>query len=61
MTVQFASIIRFIFTEVWHLFNGFYIPGTNVTPAGFLFMALFIVLVIRFVKRIFHVNSKGEE
>ena len=60
MTTNFAAIIRFIFTNVWRLFTGIYIPGTNVTPAGFFFMALFIVLVLKFIKRITHMNHKGE-
>lgn len=61
MTEDAFTIIRYIFLAVWSLFNSIYIPGTNVTPAGFLFLSLVLALVIRFVKRIFNIHKSTEE
>lgn len=59
------TIITFIFTRIWKLFSGWYIPGTNVTPANLFLLIIFAAIVIRFVKRIladnWHNNKKGEE
>lgn len=61
MTEDAFTILRYLFTSVWSLFTSFYIPGTNVTPAGFMFLALFVALVLRFLKRIFNLHKSTEE
>lgn len=59
MTQNALDIVNTIFDSVWSLFNSWYIPGTHVTPAGFALFALFMVLVIRFVKRVFIGDNSG--
>ena len=59
MTQDALSIVQTIFNSVWSLFNSWYIPGTHVTPAGFALFALFVALVIRFIKRLFLGEDSG--
>ena len=35
MTNDAISVLNCLFQTIWSLFNTWYIPGTNVTPAGF--------------------------
>ena len=44
----FSTLIR----QIWRLFSEWYIPGTNVTPAGFMLLVAFLAVVLRFLKRI---------
>lgn len=37
MTADALLVVHMIFSMVWQLFNSWYIPGTNVTPAAFAF------------------------
>lgn len=41
--------IRF-FEQIWRLFNSWYFPGTNITPAAIGISFLFIDIVVRFVR-----------
>lgn len=50
MTADVLLVVRFIFTQIWRFFNSWYIPGTNVTPAGMAYFLLGSVLIIRIVK-----------
>lgn len=61
MITSAVQIVRFIFTQVWRLFNSWYVPGTNVTPAGFLFLVLFLTLVLKFGKRLFGLRHKEDD
>ena len=35
MTADALLVLRTLFGSIWALFNSWYIPGTNVTPAAF--------------------------
>lgn len=49
MTADALSVLQLLFTSIWSLFTSFYIPGTNVTPAGFAIFCLFFVVIVRFI------------
>lgn len=45
MTSDALLVVEAIFETVWRIFNSWYIPGTNVTPAVLGFGVLFILVV----------------
>lgn len=49
MTSDAILILKCLFNTIWRLFNSWYIPGTNVTPAMWGCFALLVGLVLRFV------------
>lgn len=49
MTDDALSVVSVIFQSVFRIFNSWYIPGTNVTPAVALFGFLFISLMYRVI------------
>lgn len=52
MTQDAYSIISTTFAQIWRLFNSWFIPGTNVTPAGWFLFLIVAGLGIRTFKRI---------
>lgn len=61
MTADAMLVVRFIFTSVWRFFNSWYIPGTNVTPAGmayFLVASIFLLKVVKLI--IFGGDNSGD-
>lgn len=62
MTNDALSVIVAVFSTVFQLFNSWYIPGTNVTPAVALFGILFIFILFRILARVFGLwdDGKGE-
>ena len=48
MTNDALSVVVAVFSTVFQLFNSWYIPGTNVTPAVALFGILFISLPLSY-------------
>lgn len=49
MTADAILIVKFLFSAVWQFFVSWYIPGTNVTPAGMAFFLLLSVFVLRLI------------
>lgn len=47
MTDDSLSVVSLLFGTVFRLFNSWYIPGTNVTPAVALFGILFISVMFK--------------
>lgn len=47
MTDDALSVVSLLFGSVFRLFNSWYIPGTNVTPAVALFGILFITVMFK--------------
>lgn len=63
---MFAStlqVLGVIFQSAWTLLTSFYIPGTNVTPAGLLIFIASAIIGLHFVKRLFNAlgGTKNEE
>ena len=52
MTNDALSVVGTLFGAVFTLFNSWYIPGTNVTPAVAFFGILFITLLFRIINHI---------
>lgn len=52
MTSDALLVVRFLFSALWQFFNGFYFPGTNVTPAAMFFFILLGVFVLRLLRYI---------
>lgn len=40
MTADALLVLQTLFKSIWMLFNSWYIPGTNVTPAAFFIFLL---------------------
>lgn len=59
MTADAVSVISFLFSSIWSLFVSFEIPGTHATPAEFMLFALWFVLALRIIKRVFLASSGG--
>lgn len=52
MSADALSLLSGLFSAVWQLFNGWYLPGTNVTPGAFALSILFVWLLVRRIVRI---------
>jgi hypothetical protein len=60
MTNDALSVVVAVFSTVFQLFNSWYIPGTNVTPAVALFGILFILILFRIFARVFGLWDDGK-
>lgn len=60
MTNDALSVVVAVFSTVFQLFNSWYIPGTNVTPAVALFGILFISILFRILARVFGLWDDGK-
>lgn len=56
MTSDALQIVRLVFSQVWRLFTEWYVPGTNVTPAGWALFMLSFCLGIKIFKRLINDN-----
>lgn len=63
MTQEVRYIIVSVFPQIWRLFTGFYIPGTNITPAMLIFFPAFVSLIMLFVRDLLRMNgpSNGDD
>lgn len=65
MSADALSLLGGLLSAFWHLFTGWYLPGTNVTPAAFGLAILFIHLLVRRLVRMFDTQStmkgRGED
>lgn len=53
MTQNAFTFLTAFIAQIFRLFTSWYLPGTNVTPAGLLFFFLAGALSIKFIKAIF--------
>lgn len=60
MTNDALSAVAVMFSSVFTLFNSWYIPGTNVTPAVAFFGILFLTILFRVLSRIFGLWDDGK-
>lgn len=51
MTADALLVVQTLFTSIWSLFNSWYFPGTNVTPAAMAFFILACSVILRIVKK----------
>lgn len=52
MTNDALAVVSALFETVFRLFNSWYIPGTNVTPAVAFFGILFICIIFRILCKV---------
>lgn len=52
MTNDAILVLECLFESVWLLFTSWYIPGTDVTPAGAFMFFAFAGLALRFLYRL---------
>lgn len=52
MTNDAIQVLECLFETVWLLFTSWYIPGTDVTPAGAFMFFAFAGLALRFLYRL---------
>lgn len=55
MTQDGILVLECLFDTLWMLFTSWHIPGTQVTPGGFLVFLAFAGLILRWLSRIFDV------
>lgn len=60
MTADALSVLGLLFGTIWKLFTSFRIPGTDVTPAGWILFTLFVPVVIRLLKRFIDKNASSD-
>ena len=58
MTDDALLVVKSIFSTCFRLFNSWYIPGTNVTPAVAFFGILFLSILFRIVTHVFGLFGK---
>ena len=56
MTADGLSFIQWFFPAMWSFFTSWHIPGTGVSPAGWL---LFLLLAGIVLKIVFHILHSG--
>ena len=61
MTQDALAILQTVFTSIWRLFNGWYIPGTNTTPGMWAFFILSAFLSIRLFKHFLSGSSSDDK
>lgn len=59
MRVDVFVFLQSFFALIWRFFSGWYIPGTNVTPAAFMLFLLFFALVLRLIRSLFGSSVGG--
>ena len=52
MTVEASTFLAGFFAHIWKLFNGWKLPGTNVTPIAWALFLLLLPVFIRLFKRL---------
>lgn len=61
MTDDALLVVKSIFESCFKLFNSWYIPGTNVTPAVALFGLLFLAILFRIITHVFGLFGQEDE
>lgn len=56
MTSDGLLVLECLFSTVWRLFTTWNIPGTAVTPGGFLAFLVLAGIVLRWLSRLFDVQ-----
>lgn len=52
MSGEVLAFLTGCIAQFWHIFNGWYVPGTNVTPAGWAMFLLSAGVLFRFLKKL---------
>lgn len=61
MTNDFLQCITWILSAAWRFYNGFYLPGTNVTIGSMFLFGAAAFIGIRFIIRILEFNPSADK
>lgn len=61
MTSDALASVQMLFSSIWSLFTAWNFPGTHMSPAEWAFFALFLVLLFKFLSRIFNTTVGATE
>lgn len=59
MSANFYNLLRTFLDGAWQLCTTWLVPGTDLTPAEFMYTGLFIVFAIRFINRLLQIDTSG--
>ena len=59
MTSDGLLIVQFLFSQIWTFFTSWHIPGTGVTPGGFLLFLLSASIGLRIIMHLFNQSVDG--
>lgn len=59
MSNNFMLVLRWFFSTALSFLTGVHLPGTNVTPLGFILFSVLTYLVIKFLMSLAFVSSFG--
>lgn len=60
MTADALSFVQWFFPFVWRFFTSWYVPGTGMTPASWLFFLLLSGLVLTIIPKLLGFSWFGE-
>lgn len=60
MLPQSLQFIQGLFANIWRLLTGFYIPGTDLTPAALIVGIFIINLFIRYIKGLLEIGGSND-
>lgn len=60
MTNEFYLALQFWLQTAWRFMTSFYLPGTNVTPAGMILFAATTVIGFTFLHRILDTEAPND-
>lgn len=61
MTQDFVSCLTWIFSAAWRLLTGFYLPGTNITPAAMLLFGALSYIVYQWLSNMLNTSAPSLE
>lgn len=61
MTSDALAVVQMLFTSVWSLLTSWNFPGTHMSPAEWAFFGLFLVVLFKFISRLFNTSVGGSE
>lgn len=56
MTADGLTFLQWFFTNIWYFFTSWKIPGTGVTPAGWLLFLLLAPMVLALIQKLIGVS-----
>lgn len=59
MTNEALQFVSGFLSNVWQFFTGWYLPGTNITPASLAIFLIIVGITIRFARTLSGMYSSG--
>lgn len=61
MTNEAFNFVSGFFSRVWLIFNSWYFPGTNITPAALLLLPALVYVAIKAFRYLGGLDSSGDD